>query len=292
MFQPKPLPPPSVKLLFFPSHDTEYVHFERSIDLPFPSDQGYSLVHAWWLADAALLAYWPPEQVPATFARAGFINTQFFTHGSTQCYVASNPHAAIVSFRGTEITHLEDSLADAKAKLVRWDGAGRVHQGFSSALDAVWDPLRVHLQSLGSRAISFTGHSLGASLATLAARRWRNLRVDSSVVYTIGSPRVGDEAFAADFDAAFPDQCFRYVNGVDGVTQVPPPEFGFTHVGKTIPLGGNGSAHPFLAGLEAAFIDHTPRRYATLIWNQLVASVEESVSAAVVTAQGAPKAKR
>ncbi len=268
---PKPLPPPSLKLLFFPSWDTEYVHFDGAKDQPFSSKPGFSAINAWWLADAALLAYWPSEQVPATFARAGFFHTQFFTHGSTQCYVASNATAALVTFRGTEITHLEDSLADARLKLVPWDGAGQVHQGFLSALDAVWGQLRAHLRSLDGRTIWFTGHSLGAALATLGAQRWKNQGGNAAGIYTIGSPRVGNGLFAANFDAAFPDQCFRYVNGADGVTRVP-PEGEYQHVGKEIRLNSNGSSHPFLAGLEAAFIDHTPRRYTTLIWNELVAS--------------------
>lgn len=275
MLVEKPLPPPSVKLLFFPSWDAEFVHFQQAGDLPFPAEAGFSLLRAWWLADAALLAYWPPEQVPPTFARAGFVHTEFFTHGSTQCYVGSNRTSAIVSFRGTEITHVEDSLADADIKLVKWDGAGQVHQGFLSALDAVWDRLRSHLMSLDGRTIWFTGHSLGAAAATLAARRWSNTSGTTSGIYTVGSPRVGDQTFAADFGATFPNACFRFVNGVDSVTDLPPSDLGYAHVGNPRPLAATNEGHPLLAGLAAGMIDHTPRRYATLIWNQLAVSLSQ-----------------
>ena len=58
----KDLPRPSLKLLFFPQRDAEYVHFERSDDVPFEDlAQTFSAINAWYLADAALLAYWPPD---------------------------------------------------------------------------------------------------------------------------------------------------------------------------------------------------------------------------------------
>jgi triacylglycerol lipase len=268
--RPKDLPAPSLKLLFFPAWDTEYVHFEAARELPFTPAPGQTSLHAWWLADAALLAYWPPEQVPATFARAGFIHTQFFSQGSTQCYVASKPDAAIVAFRGTEATHLEDALADAVAKLTPWDGPGLVHHGFLSALDAVWSPLSAHLVSLGARPVWFTGHSLGAALATLAAWRWLRQSGAPPPLYTIGSPTVGDKDFAREFDAAFPTDSVRYVNGVDGVTEVPPPPF-YVHVGRAVHVGAAGSHHELFTGLRDGLIDHTPRRYTTLLWNTLVA---------------------
>ena len=135
--------------------------------------------------------------------------------------MASTDTLAIVGFRGTEITHLEDDLSDAEAKLVVWSTGGRVHQGFAGALESVWQPLQAYLASLRREAVWFTGHSLGAALATLAAVRWKSLGGDVGGVYTIGSPRVGDGEFADTFEPALSGRCFRYVNGNDGVTQNP-----------------------------------------------------------------------
>ena len=190
--------------------------------------------------------------------------TLYFSQGSTQCYVASNDRVAFVTFRGTEINHMEDALVDAEFKLMAWDGEGRVHLEFLGALDAVRQPLQTHLATLRGRSCFFTGHSLGAALATLAARRWKSLRGEVTGVYTIGSPRIGDHAFAG-FDTVLAGQSFRYVNGADGVTEVPPSAAGYEHVGELYRIAGSSAPHDFFAGLEAPFIDHTPRRYTTLI---------------------------
>ncbi len=192
--------------------------------------------------------------------------------------MASTDTLAIVGFRGTEITHLEDDLSDAEAKLVVWSTGGRVHQGFAGALESVWQPLQAYLASLRREAVWFTGHSLGAALATLAAARWKSLGGDVGGVYTIGSPRVGDGEFADTFEPALAGRCFRYVNGNDGVTQVPFEAWGYRHVGLQLSIGGASAPHPVLIGLEAPFVDHTPRRYATLIWNELAAGAATGVS--------------
>src|SRR5262249_54451343 len=81
---------------------------------------------------------------------------------------------------------------------------------------------------LGAKPVWLTGHSLGAALATLAAARWAaGHRVQG--LYTFGSPRVGNAAFAA----TVPGPCYRFVNNNDVVTRLPPPGLfaGYRHVG-------------------------------------------------------------
>jgi len=70
----------------------------------------------------------------------------------------------------------------------------------------------------------YTGHSLGAALATLAAHHRR-----PQAVYTFGSPRVGDAAFLASFGGT---AIYRVVNSRDLVATLPPARLGFSHVGE------------------------------------------------------------
>jgi triacylglycerol lipase len=84
--------------------------------------------------------------------------------------------------------------------------------------------------------ILFTGHSLGAALAALAASLFGAANAGSAL-YTIGSPRVGNPEFAATLDAL---EVQRYVDCCDLVTRVPPPEMGYTHVAKPNYVDRNG----------------------------------------------------
>ena len=77
-----------------------------------------------------------------------------------------------------------------------------------------------------------TGHSLGAALATLTASRKA-----ASRLYTFGSCRVGDAAFARAISTISHD---RFVDCCDLVTRVPAKEFGYVHVGSLKYIDRNG----------------------------------------------------
>jgi predicted lipase len=62
----------------------------------------------------------------------------------------------------------------------------------------------------------FTGHSLGAALATLAARRFGR----ALALYTYGSPKVGDAAFVAQVARSVVTH-YRFVNHRDIATRFP-----------------------------------------------------------------------
>lgn len=159
---------------------------------------------------------------------------KFFNKGSTQCYVLWDDKNLIYAFRGTEPTQFADIEADIKFLKTEADSEGRVHRGFKEALDLIWDDLVVHYNSNitvshiltknSVRNVYFTGHSLGAALATLAAAR---LGDDDSIGYTFGSPRVGN----TNFKKAFRPQFYRFRNNNDIVTRHPMELVGFNHVG-------------------------------------------------------------
>ena len=165
-----------------------------------------NVLKAAWMVDAAMLAYnrSGPDPIPLQrFAKilelAGFVHFDLIGDWSggpkgTQAYFAYTRDFAVLAFRGTE----KDDWTDLAADLATWpvavdrsepkvgdaqktmfhlpSAAGvfdrarpAVHRGFQVALNQVWKDIEQKLA--GYRAqftneIFFTGHSLGASLAT------------------------------------------------------------------------------------------------------------------------------
>jgi hypothetical protein len=251
--------------LFHPERDTAHVHFDGHSAHPFDPRPGlFSGTNGWWLAEAALLAYWAsdptagdPSGARQRFAQAGLTSYRFITRrpGATcwtdpQCHVAGNDTFVIVSFRGTQADQLLDVVNDVTFRPTPLDGtAQRVHAGFLSALDAIQADLMTAIEDLcggsseGNRpTLWLTGHSLGAALAVLAAARLARSHKPVEGIYIVGCPRVGDGAFKAAFDQAYAGRCWRYVNNHDIVTQVPPAGalLGYEHVGQEIHFDGKG----------------------------------------------------
>jgi triacylglycerol lipase len=227
----------------------------------------------------SLLAYVEEEaRVREVLARAGFARARLFERGIARAIVAPAEGFAVVAFRGTRPGVLADLLADADLRLVRWEGAGRVHAGFAAALR--------RFESFPAGRVWFTGHSLGGALATLA-----HARAPGAGLVTFGAPRVGDREFAA----AFPGRAWRVVNNNDFVPRLPPPPY--RHVGRLRYFDRRGrllaapppavrladrlrghadrvlDAFARLSRGETAgiafdpLVDHSPLLYATLCWN-------------------------
>lgn len=290
----KPIPPPSSDLLLFPERDTQYVHFEGGQHHRFDHlVKGFSRVNAWWLADAALLAYWDETPARTIWNRAGF-NFEFIAVEGSQCHVGYNDSLVIVAFRGTQPDDWHDVFDISRVRLVDWERGGRVHRGFLSAHDRIWPSVtrRLNELDLTRRSIWLTGHSLGAALAVLSMDRLGT----AAGIYTIGSPPVGNRRFAKLFNQRHAGRCFRYVNHRDVVVHLPTMLTlllgHYTHVkerrrinrqgtistaGASLldhvsimssrrlrpPVAARGGAWP----LPDALVDHTPRRYAVHVWN-------------------------
>jgi hypothetical protein len=310
-------PPITHANLVPPYHD--YKYFADAAENPFrPAARGFEMINAWWLAEAATLAFHLSDKVEAEFRAAGFSFFEAIERDGTECFIAANDEFVVVTFRGVEsglrkgdidFRHIfTDLFTVAKLRLVPFGtGAGSVHGGFLHAFEQVEGDLTRVLSGLddGRRTFWFTGHSLGAALATIAAARAPRLHG----LYTYGSPRVGDVAFAAafarNFTPRFGVEYYRFVNDSDIVTVVPPHGL-YRHVGAlrhiqpdgqisddptllsrlsdTISdIGGKLGAllHvPFggLSRLEARLLDltlegvtdHVPTLYTTHIWNAYV----------------------
>jgi triacylglycerol lipase len=288
----------SIDLVLHPERDKEYVHFAHAATHPFMAQATtMSRCNAWWLADAALLAYWDAAEALRRFARVG-MTAEALESGDTQCYLAWVTDHVFVCFRGTQSDQWQDIFDDAHFALVDWNGHSRVHRGFKAALARVWPMLEDRLKALApSRSVWFCGHSLGAALATLAADRYEG----TSAVCTIGSPRVGNVAFSRAFDARFGARALRYENDMDVVTHVPPPlPFGYEHTGALRHIRSDGTIATDRPSIASFFndlignplhvlsmievlrknlisdapeylLDHMPRAYATYMWNDCAA---------------------
>jgi triacylglycerol lipase len=201
-----------------------------------PTANGYSASNAWWLAELCRLVYRhdvgedkPRTPLRSTFlAQAGLRQRAFFNSvkTGTQGFLVESiqtPLFAALVFRGTE--DARDFLTDLKAiREPIGNGGAKVHEGFVEALDSVWkDQVVPELEKITSP-IFFTGHSLGAALATLATARRR-----PTATYTFGSPLVGNDAFVRSLAET---SIYRIVDGSDEVTKLPPEDLGYQHVGE------------------------------------------------------------
>ena len=93
--RPKPRAERDMRFVLHPADDTAYAHYEGSDANPFePAAAGISRMNAWWLAEAALLAYWPPAIAIARFRAAG-MESAFIEQRGVQCYVSVAPAFAI-----------------------------------------------------------------------------------------------------------------------------------------------------------------------------------------------------
>jgi hypothetical protein len=179
------------------------------------------------------------DMIQSVLATIGFAECRFLespeaaSKGGTHCFTAigtdpdSSKPIGIVVFRGTDADDPTDIGEDADFVLKDWEIGGKVHTGFARALNEVRPALDNAVKSLGIP-ILFTGHSLGAALATLAASLYK-ATYNVAGLYTIGSPRVGNSAFITTLDGI---AVYRYRDCCDMVTRVPLPEMGYAHVGS------------------------------------------------------------
>jgi hypothetical protein len=205
-------------------------------------------------AELCRLAYSRPEpafhldqpMITAALGRIGFTATCFDSNSAddgrgTHAILAQRDDPAagtpltVIAFRGTDADDHIDIVDDADVMQVDWQRGGRVHRGFARALDGLLENLQEALGAVSGRVL-FTGHSLGAAMATLLASVHH-----PDALYTFGSPRVGDTDFVATLAGV---QGRRFVDCCDVVTRVPPVVFGrhdYVHYGDPHYIDRNGT---------------------------------------------------
>jgi triacylglycerol lipase len=265
---PKPLPGDTWDNLYYPPPN--YRYFENCDRFDFePGAPDFSWKNAWWLAEASLLAYvkkktW--DGVKVILAAARFDDARQIGADpakSTKGFIAwrSGPAPfAVVAFRGTDKDDRRTFDTDIDTLPESRDGYV-VHRGFVRALDQVWDAevaplLAAFLGSYPGAPVYFTGHSLGAALATISVTRFQGA---ACALYTFGSPRVGDDRFVRAV-LRKTTHVFRFVNCQDIVTQVP-PEFAlqpyYRHVGAERYINRAGTILDHPSDVEK-WLDATP----------------------------------
>ncbi len=267
---------------------------------PFATDQAgprlvdgareLTLRQAWYFSNLSHCAYLDREPLTEVLDRVNLELVRFMDHDGTQGFLARGQDHAVLAFRGTEADDPKDLKRDLDAILVTHPSGGKVHPGFFEGVRDMRPELSQILDGLAGLPVWFTGHSLGAGLATVAAVQ----RPPAGLV-TFGSPRVGDQAFV-DRLAAVPT--WRYVDGSDIVTELP-PRVVYRHVGTMVFVSETGPArinpsagyvrwHQFKSNLRYALrfplfrgdvvlrslVDHAIVNYTAAIEKDLHAGIE------------------
>jgi len=191
----------------------------------------YVAGNAWWLAELSRWIYnldgmsQGNRSVPHQHLTAGGLRElAFFSNKGTHCALIESDNAkhknpfAVLVFRGS--SEPRNWLTNAVTVPMK----DNVHRGYDLALDQVWAEVEQALGHL-NRPTFYTGHSMGAALATLAARRRA-----PHAVYGFGSPQVGKRDLANSFENT---PLFRVINHRDIAGRIPSSRV-YAHVGELI----------------------------------------------------------
>ena len=159
------------------------------------------------------------------FMRVSFeeYDVKYYGYQGSDAYVLEDDVDMIVVCRGTEVKQFADIKADlsiSKTSVME----GKLHIGFNHYVDKIWTPIlsRGVDAKKNNKNVWFTGHSLGAAMATIMAYRFAKYDMIPmpAGLFTYGSPRVGDRKFINFFNT-LPFEHHRWVNDGDIVTKIP-----------------------------------------------------------------------
>lgn len=191
-----------------------------------------------------------------------------------QATVTLDGSRAIVCFRGS------DSLTDWRSnfRVCRVPFLSRkhdkreneVHSGFfighNSVKAKIYAKLNAIIESGKCDSVLFSGHSAGATLAAISAFDFRNDRGLPLEVITFGSPKIGNAAFAGDFNSAI--RCTRIVNDNDCVALAPLFR-GYRHVGRDVIHLREPEPGESLCAWDGFIADHDIESYVATIERSL-----------------------
>ncbi len=213
-------------------------------------------MHDWVCAELSRLAYTPFQHDLKQNARlltelriGGFEWVDDFHAPSAQAIALRLKTAGkLVLVFSTLEPNLIDFATDKRAAIASWFVGGHAHQGCMTILGSMWERLT---HSIGNRLDDcvFTGHGMGAALATLAASR---VQSPMARLVTIGSPAVGNKDFVQTLEGM---QIDRYVNCCDVVCTLPAMRLDYVHAGALMYIDSEGELHRTSPASEAIDLD-------------------------------------
>ncbi len=184
----------------------------------------------WIMAKCSEAAYMDGKTAKPLYKSLGFNRHKYFDKNGAQAHATYNDEYFVLAFRGTEVKSWSDIKADLNVdSIIAKYSYGKVHKGFEKEVDKLWVDVRDYvLKQCKDRKLIVTGHSLGASMATIVAARLKTAGWNVNGLYTYGSPRVGNESFKKSLDIPH----YRFVNNSDDVTKMPFYHWGYRHHGE------------------------------------------------------------
>ncbi|WP_127533573.1 lipase family protein [Paenibacillus kobensis] len=138
-------------------------------------------------------------------------------------FLIESDRAAILAFRGTRSTM--DWVSDFISQQILFKPVKPrclCHKGFTDIYTSCQEEVRSLIKASDpDKQLFVTGHSLGGALATLAAFDIALNVKREPIVYTFGSPRVGDPKFARTYNRIVKHH-WRVQNEYDIVSHLPP----------------------------------------------------------------------
>ncbi len=265
----KKAPPPAKKKPAIP--DGAALSTSRAFGLPMLKTIQSLQLHTEWVSQDGTAA------VKKALKGSGFELVGSLIKGpklsGSQGYVVADDKNLVVAFRGTKTVDFDDpdtldveagmdmvsnvitdaiafqekmDFVDPKARYAKQYRKIKIHRGFHREYGRLQDAVlkRVNAKEHRKKTVYVTGHSLGGTLALLAAFDIATRTKRTVHLYVSGCARVGGKDFRKALEKVVPNTCRLTVNK-DPVPRVPPGwAYDYTHAGRLVQLYPNGVQVP------------------------------------------------
>lgn len=235
------------------------------------------------MAELTLVSGLQADQLEAAAGRLGFSGHVAFGGPGIRASWFWNDRDSVLVFRGDDPGGWSKIRSRVEAPAVPADTAGRVNREIRTCSESLWPEIESALEK-DRRPLWFSGHSLGAAVATVVAGKCllSYIRSEPEELHTFGSPRVGCRQFVG----YAPLTHFRWVNVGDRVPRHPSVLGGYRHGGRELILDHVGRVRElrgwnrFLFGLKGQFAEvmafrsdrlpeHSPLDYAENLYEAI-----------------------